>query len=327
MATILITDYQWADIDIERKVLHTHNIIVAESGDEDELIALAPQADAILTCWKHVTDKVLDAASKCKIVSRYGVGLDNIAVSRATELGILVAYVPDYCVEEVSDHAMALLLACARRIVIYDRLMQKGEWNLAAGRPMFRLRGKTLGLIGYGNIGRVMATKAHALGLNVIAYTPYLEEGIYDDRVTVTHDRVSVLNQADFVSLHTPLNDETKGMVDADFLAAMKPTAYLINTSRGGIINEDALLGALNDEDKGIAGAGLDVLIQEPAPPEHPLRQHHKVIITPHAAFDSVEALAELQLRSAEHVAQVLNGEPPAILVNPSVLKQDVCRL
>jgi len=312
--TVLITDFQWPNIDIEREILSDMNIIVAQTGDEEELIELAPQADAILTCWKQVTAKVLDHAPNCQIINRYGVGLDNIDIMRATELGILVTYVPDYCIEEVSDHAMALLLALGRSIVTYDRSMQAGEWDLAIGRPMFRLRNKTLAIIGYGNTGKLTAKKASAFGLNVISYSPYLPIGQYDDWTTNFHDLHYVLGQADFVSLHVPLTDDTIGMVNHQFLNAMKPSAYLINTARGGIINEDYLLVALDTGS--IAGAGLDVLVDEPSPPEHPLRQHPNVIITPHAAFTSTESIEELQRRSAEHIKQVLMGDIPSRTVN-----------
>jgi len=320
--TVLITDYQWADIDIEREVLEGMNILVAETGNEDELIQLASQADAILTCWKPVTAKVLDVATKCKIIKRYGVGLDNIDVAYATDLGIVVTNVPDYCIEEVSDHVFALLFAWARKIVTYDRSMRGGDWDLSIGTPMFRMRGKTLGIVGYGNTGRLVAEKAKAFGLNVLAYHPRLPEGT--DGI-VTHDLEQMLSQSDFVTVHVPLKDETRNMVNADFLSTMKSSAFLINTARGGVLDEDALLNALNNNV--IAGAALDVLVEEPSPPSHPLRQHDKVIITPHAAFTSVESIQDLQRKSAEHVKIALNGEQPPFIVNATVLRQDNCRL
>lgn len=326
MFRVLVTDYAWPSLDIEQHVLAEigAELIVAETGDEAELIALAPQADAILFCWKPVTAAVLDAAAKCRVASRYGVGLDNIDLTHATRLGIAVTYVPDYCMEEVSDHALALLLACARSIPTFDRDIRRGVWDLQAGRPMFRLRGRTLGIIGYGHIGRALVPKARGFGMRVLAYDIHDEPGEHDG-VTLTHDLPGLLRQADYVSLHLPLNDTTRGMVSADFLHQMKPTAYLINTARGGLIDEAALVEALAN--RTIAGAALDVLAQEPPPPDHPLLKLDNVLLTPHAAFNSEEALAELQEKAARHVVQALRGDVPDRLVNPAVLGQDNCRL
>lgn len=326
MYKVLVTDYAWPSLDIERRVLADigAELLVADTGAEPELIALAPQADAILFCWKPVTNAVLDAAVKCRTASRYGVGLDNIDVTHATRLGILVTYVPDYCSEEVSDHAMALLLACARSIPTFDRDTQRGVWNLPAGRPMFRLRGRTLGIIGYGNVGRALAPKALGFGMRVLAYTPRAAPD-QQDGVVMVDDLSALLRQADYVSLHAPLNAATRGMVNADFLRQMKPTAFLINTARGGLIDENALVEALQNGT--IAGAALDVLAQEPPPSDHPLLKLDRVLITPHAAFNSEEALAELQEKAARHVVQVLRGDVPDRLVNPAVLEQPNCRL
>ena len=326
MLKVLVTDYHWPSLETERRVLAEigAELIIAKSGYETELIALAPKADAILFCWQPVTNAVLDAATKCKIASRYGVGLDNINIDYATQLGIAVTYVPDYCMEEVSDHAMALLLACARSISIFDRDTQNGHWNLQAGRPIFRLRGQTLGIIGYGRIGRALAPKALGFGMRVLTYAPSLTPGNLD-AVTITHDLSALLREADFVSLHAPLNDTSHHMVNTDFLAQMKPTAYLINTARGGLIDEEALYEALTNGQ--IAGAALDVLTQEPPPADHPLLGLHNTLITPHAAFDSVEALEELQQKAARHVVQALRGERPDQLVNPQVLARANCRI
>lgn len=317
---VVVTDCAWPVLDIEREILAaaSMDLILAKTGNEDELVALVPKATAILTTWKSVTARVLDAALQCLIVSNYGVGIDNIDLDRATELGIIVSNVPDYCVEEVSDHAMALLLACARRVGIYDRDTRQGHWNRHAGRPMYRIRGKTLGLIGYGNIARALVPKAQGFGLQIIAYTPYLDEGEYDSGVIVTHDLPTVLARADYVSIHAPLTDETQGMVNADLLRQMQPHAFLINTSRGGLVDDDALYQALSEG--WIAGAGLDVLMQEPPPADYPLLSLDNLIITPHAAFDSQEALEELQTRSANHIVQVVNGDLPEIVCNPAVL-------
>ncbi len=316
---VLITDYAWDSLDIERSVLAPAGaeLVVAATGDEAELVALAPQADAILTNWKRVTPAVLDSAPRCRIVSRYGVGIDNIAVDHATRLGILVTNVPDYCIEEVSDHALALLMACARSVPTFDRATQRGRWDLPSGKPLYRLRGRTLGIIGHGQIGAALAAKARGIGLRVLAYGPRVEEGEHDG-ATFTRNLVWLLSESDYVSLHVPLTGETRGMVDAAFLGQMRPGAFLINTARGAVIDESALADALRAGV--IRGAALDVLTAEPPPPDHPLLGLPNCLITPHAAFTSVESLADLQRRSAEHVLAALQGELPPHIVNPAVL-------
>jgi D-3-phosphoglycerate dehydrogenase len=320
---VLITDYAWPSLEIERTVLDAVNadLIVAQTGDEGELLRLAPQADAILTCWKRTPPAVLDAAPRCRIVSRYGIGLDNIPVDHATALGILVTNVPDFCLDEVSDHVLALLLACARRVVSFARATRAGVWNLQAGRPMYRLRGQTLGLIGYGNTARALAAKAQALGLNILAYTPRLTSGALETGWGVaTNDLDFLLRVSDYISIHAPLTAATRGLLDARALRLMKPTAYLINAARGPIVDEIALHQALVEG--WIAGAALDVLSQEPPDPAHPLLALDNVIATPHAAFYSEAAIDELARKAAEHVAQVLRGELPTNIVNPAVMEQ-----
>lgn len=324
---VLVTDYAWPTLDIEQRVLSEAGaeLVIAPSGAAEELIQLAAQVDAILTCWKQVPPAALDASPRCRIVSRYGIGLDNIPVEHATQLGILVTNVPDFCLEEVSDHTLALLLACARHVVQYAQATHNGVWNLKQGQPMFRLRGQTLGLIGYGNIAQTLAPKAAAFGLKIMAYTPRLEAGPLEPFGVATNDLDFLLSQSDYVSIHAPLTLETRRLIDARALRLMKPTAYLINTARGAIIDEEALYQALSEG--WIAGAALDVLTQEPAGPTNPLLSLENIVITPHAAFYSEAAVAELAEKAAVHVAQVFRGARPTNLVNPTVLGQSNCRL
>lgn len=319
---VLITDYAWPTLDIEREVLATVDaqITVAQNGDEAELITLAPAADAILTCWKRVTPAVLAAAPNCRIVSRYGIGLDNIAVDEATRRGILVTNVPDFCRAEVSDHVMALILAWARRVVPFTNAARRGEWNLGAGREMLRLRGQTLGLVGYGNLARAVVPKALAFGMKITAYTPRLAPDALAPFGTVAPSLEGLLGESDYVSLHVPLTDETRGLINAGRLRQMKPTALLINTSRGAVIDEVALFTALHE--KWIGGAALDVLTQEPPPLDHPLLGLDNVLLTPHAAFYSTAAIADLARTASQQVAQALRGERPANVVNPTVFAQ-----
>src|SRR3954468_1413543 len=269
---VLVTDYAWPSLDIERAILAEVDaeLVVAETGEAAELVELAPGASAILTNWTKVPPEALDAAPECLVVARYGVGVDNIPVARATELGILVANVPDFCLEEVSDHAMALILACGRRIVAFDRSTHAGGWDLAGlGQGLPRLREQTLGLIGYGNIARTLVPKAQGFGLRVVAYTPRQSPGVDAAGVETTNDLPALLAQADYVSLHAPATPETRGLIGEAELRAMRSTAYLINTSRGALVDEAALQRALTEG--WIAGAALDVFGAEPPGADHPL--------------------------------------------------------
>jgi D-3-phosphoglycerate dehydrogenase len=325
---VLVTDHAWPSLDIERRILAEvgAEIVVAERGDEAELIALAAQVDGILTNWSRIPSAALDAARDCIVVSRYGIGVDNIPVERATRLGVVVANVPDFCIDEVSDHTMALLLACSRRIVRFALATSLGVWSLAeTATGMPRLRGQTLGLVGYGQLAQAVAAKAIPFGLNVIAYTPRLSPGALSAGVTATDDFWQLLGESDFVSLHAPATPQTHHLIDEPALALMKPTAYLINTSRGALVDEVALARALREG--WIAGAAIDVVEIEPAPPEHPLLGLDNLIVTPHAAFYSEEAIIDVRTRAASHAASALRGQVPAHVVNPEVLSLPSCRL
>jgi D-3-phosphoglycerate dehydrogenase len=323
---ILVTDYAWPSLDIERRLFAEvgAELLVAETGEEAELVGLAPRAAGILTNWKRVTPAVLDAAPDCRIVSRYGVGVDNIAVAHATTLGIPVTNVPDYCFEEVSDHAMALLLACARKVVKFANATKAGKWDVKLGRPLPRLREQTLGIVGYGYIGRALAPKAAGFGLRVLVHSPRATpESVAP--YEWTNDLERVLRESDYVSLHVPLTEATRGMINATTLRLMKPTAFLINTSRGPVIDEGALAEAVRSGV--IAGAALDVLSQEPGNPAHPLFGLENVIITPHAAFYSESAIEELQHKAVGRVVQALRGEQPSNIINPDVVGRENYRL
>ena len=322
MPAVLVTDYAWPSLDIEREVLAEAGaqLIVAETGDEAELAELAAGVDAILTCFRPVTAAVLDAAARCRVVARYGVGLDNIDTCRAAELGMLVTNVPDYCIEEVSDHAAALILALARNVVPFDRDIARGRWDNSARGPMHRLYGRTLGLVGYGAIGRRLAGKMRAFGMQVLAYSPSLRTSP-GNGIGVAASLDELLARADVVSLHVPLTPATRGLIDARALSRMRPGSYLVNTARGAIVETAALADALRSGHLG--GAALDVLPAEPPDPGDPLFGAPNLIMTPHAAFVSVEAVAELQRKAASNVADVLVGRCPAYLTNPPVLASD----
>jgi D-3-phosphoglycerate dehydrogenase len=317
----LVTDIAWPSIEPEAKVLARVDgeLILAESGSEDELLMLVPEADAILTNWERVPASVVMAGKKLQVIGRYGIGVDNIAVEKATKLGIIVANVPAYCLDEVSEHAMALLLACARKVCHYNQVTHSGEWGVDKGRPLFRVRGKSLGIIGFGKIAQKLAPKATAFGMQVLVYDPYVDvERVRESRCEQV-DLDTLLTESDFVSIHTPLTDGTRGLIDEVRLRRMKSTAFLINAARGAIIEQDALVLALQKQ--WIAGAALDVFVPERLPPDHPLLSLPNVIVTPHVAFYSEESLLDLQVQAAENVAAVLLGHRPASVVNPEVLE------
>ncbi|MEZ5098548.1 MAG: C-terminal binding protein [Thermoleophilia bacterium] len=325
--TVLVTDYAWPTLELEREILRAVDaeLLVAETGGEEEIVALAPRADAILTNWKRLPPEALDAAPRCLVVSRFGVGVDNIPVARATELGILVTNVPDFCLEEVSDHAMALLLACARRIVPFARSTRDGVWGLELARGLPRLRGQTLGLVGRGGSARRLVPKARGFGLELVAYTPRLTGDRLPEGVRAAGSLEQLLAVSDYVSLHAPATPETRGLIGEAELRAMKPTAYLINTSRGALVDEDALRRAV--EAGWIAGAALDVLGEEPPVAGHPLLGLDGVIVTPHAGFYSEAAIAELSAKAARNVAEVLQGRVPEHVVDRAVLDGPSLRL
>ena len=310
---VLLTDRAWPDAAIEQKVLAEANaeLVEAPATDEQTLVALAPDVDAIATNWAKITEPVIRAARRCQIIARLGIGIDNIAVDVATELGIPVTNCPDYCVAEVSDHALGLLLACARRIGFFHLRTKQGEYNLNAAPLMRRLSGQTAGLVGLGRIGQALSLKLRALGMSPIAYTPSGSDHGTGCRMVSLPELFAA---SDYISLHAPLTAQTRHLVNADVLQRMKPTAYLINTSRGGLIDPAALWEAL--QQNRLAGAALDVFEPEPPDLSQPLYQDERVIVTPHAAFVSQESLEQMRRQAMSQVVQALRGEPPNNQIN-----------
>lgn len=313
---VLMTDRAWPDTTIEQSVLAEADaeLIEATATDEASLVGLAKDVDAIATNWAKVTDAVVRSCSRCRIVARLGIGIDNIAVATATELGIPVTNCPDYCVSEVSDHALGLLLACARRIGFFHLRTKRGEYNLGAAPLMRRLSGQTVGLVGLGRIAQALVTKLRALGFHLLAYTPSGSDHGTGCRMVPLDE---LLEHSDYVSLHAPLLPETRKLISAERLRRMKPTAYLINTSRGGLIDAAALWDALQAGK--IAGAALDVFEPEPPDLNEPLYRDERVIVTPHAAFVSAESLEQMRRQAMEQVVQALRGERPNNLINPQI--------
>jgi D-3-phosphoglycerate dehydrogenase len=318
-ANILITDVAWPDIDLEREILAEAQArpILAENSDADTLARLAAEhaVAGILTCWAQVPAAVIDASPHVRIVSRLGIGLDNIDVSHCTRRGIPVTNVPDYCQTEVVEHTLALLFALGRKVAFYHHQTKQQHYDRQAGPSLHRMAGQTLGIVGLGAIGRKLAAHASALGLRIVATS---RRPVDPPEGVTLCSLDELLAECDYVSLHVPLTEATRGMIGREQLARMKPTAYLINTARGGVVDHAALAAAL--EAGQLAGAALDV--QEPEPPDlsQPPYNDPRVIVTPHAAFASVESVAELRTRAARQVVDRLQGKTPEHVVNPEVL-------
>lgn len=282
---------------------------------EEALVEHARDADAILTLDEPLTADVIAQLRACRVISRFGIGVDRVDVEAATRHGIVVANVPDYCVDEVSDHALALLLGLARRTHALDAAVRAGTWDTpAVAGDVHRLRGQVLGVVGFGRLGRRLGEKAKALGLRVLVHDPYVGDEEVRRLAAEPVPLDELLGRSDWVSLHLPLTDETRHLVDGAALARMKPTAILVNTARGALVDQAALVDALRHGR--LRGAALDVLEREPPARDDPLLELDNVILTSHAAFYSVEALAQMRRTAVENVVQVLTGRPPLFSVN-----------
>jgi D-3-phosphoglycerate dehydrogenase / 2-oxoglutarate reductase len=312
---VLVADCDHASIDIERAVLKDicPDLPWLTCRTEDAVIEQCADAEALLIMYAPLTRRVMQQLKKLKVIARYGVGYDTIDVRAAAELGIIASNVPDYGTQEVSDHALTMMLYLSRKLGMANALVKQGTWDFRLVRPVPRHQLQTIGIIGIGRIGGAMAHKTHALGMKVIAYDPYVPRERVPDYVTlVGFDEL--MRQSDVVSVHCPLTDETRLMVNDKMLSLMKPSAYLINTARGNIVDETALEHMLAT--KRIAGAGLDVFGVEPAPPSHPLFKYDNFVCTPHMAWHSTESEQELKRKAAEEVRRVLSGEAPLYQVN-----------
>jgi len=306
---IAVTDSVFPNLDPAIAALDKLNptIRMSKSANADDILSVAKDADAILVTYAKLTREIIAQLTRCKAIGRFGLGVDNIDLMAAKEKGIAVNYVPDYCIREVSDHAMALLLALIRKIPLSNRLVQAGRWEMPAVVPIRRIEGTVLGLVGFGHIPRLVAPKAQAFGMKVIAYDPYAKAEAFNTAGVEGVDFDTLLATSDYVSVHAPLMPATRGMMNADAFAKMKWGAMIVNTARGPLIDEPALIAALDAGQ--IGGAGLDVVAAEPLAKDAPLLGRDNVIISPHTAFYSIEALNELQSKCASDVARVLSGE------------------
>jgi D-3-phosphoglycerate dehydrogenase len=317
---VAIADSVFPNLNRAREVLSkvSAELLLAEKPTAEAIMQVARDADALLVTYAKVTAEMIGEMRRCRIIARFGIGVDNVDIAAATNAGIVVTRVPDYCIDEVSDHTMALLLALARKIPFANSRVHTGRWEMPAVVPIYRLRGSVLGLVGFGRIPQLVAPKAKGFGLKVISYDPFASEETMNNAGVEKVDFPELVSVSDHISIHCPLVPETNHLFDANVFQRMKPTAYLINTARGSIVDEEALAQAL---DRGqLAGAALDVLSQEP-PTGSPLLGRDNVILTPHMSFYSAESLVDLQSKAAEEVVRVLTGEVPNNPVNPEALK------
>jgi D-3-phosphoglycerate dehydrogenase len=320
MPKVLFSDFEFTEIQIERDIFAAAGaeIVTAQCKTEDEVIAAAGDCAGILLQYAPITERVAASLPKLGIVSRIGAGFDTVDVEACARHGIWVSNSPDYGVGEVATHALALTLALMRNVVAYHRDIHAGQWHYLSAGELRRAGDMTLGIVGLGRIGKRMAHVSRNVFRSVIACDPYIIDG--DFPAYVARGSLSdVFARSDVVSLHVPLNGQTRGMIHAGVLGVMKAGSYLVNTSRGAVVDVDAALGAL---DRGtLAGMALDVLPVEPAPPGSRLLGHPRVILTPHAAFYSVEAERELRRKAAGNIATWLRTGRPDYVVSAGTRK------
>ena len=317
---VAVSDSVFPNLEPARAVLSKigAQLHLAEEAKPEAILRVAKDADALFATYAKITAEMIRQMRRCRIISRFGIGVDNVDIPAATERGIVVTKVPDYCIDEVSDHAMALLLSAVRKIPFANSMVHAGKWEMPAVVPIHRLRGTVLGLLGFGRIPQLVAPKAQAFGIRVVSHDPYIPKEVFERARVESVEFKELLKVSDYVSIHSPLLPETQGLFNAEAFRQMKPGAYLINTARGPIVDEAALAHALDAGQ--IAGAALDVMPKEP-PTSSPLFGRPNVIVTPHTSFYSEESLVDLQTKAAEEVVRVLKGEAPKNPVNPEALK------
>jgi D-3-phosphoglycerate dehydrogenase len=316
--TVVVTDHDFADLAIERDVLDGVAEVVAlvddvgaVPDDADERLA---EADAVLNLRYELDGDAVATMERCQVVARYGIGVDNVAVEAATEREIPVTNVPGYCTGEVATHALSLLLALVRGLKRYDASVAAGDWDRGAAVPITRFSELTVGVVGYGDIGRAVGERVAALGADVVASDPFLDDDDVADDPAELVEFEALLSDSDAVTVHSPLTDGTRGLFDADAIARLPDSAVLVNVARGPIVDDDAVAAALDAGE--LAGAGLDVFPEEPPASDNPLRDHPRVVTTPHVAWYSEEANDERRRRAAESVRAVLSGNEPEHVVN-----------
>jgi D-3-phosphoglycerate dehydrogenase len=324
MATfkVVLIEHGYASTQYERDIIEGAGgeLIDAESLPREEALRLCEEADGILFRRQDISRELIQRFRRCKVIVRYGVGTDNVDTAAATEAGMIVGHVPVYCVDEVTSQAFALLLACVRHVVATHKRMELGAWDVHRNEPIYRMEGKTIGLVGLGKIGQGMARKLSGWGLRVLAADPFVEETKAQSLGVRLVSFEELCRESDFVSLHVPLLPETRHLINPQTLQWMKRGVILVNTARGPVIDLKALLGALSSGQ--VAWAGLDVFEEEPLPADSPFRAHPRVVVSDHTAWYSEESQVQLQQTVAREVARVCTGGLPESLANPEVLKR-----
>ncbi len=322
---VLMTDTVFEDVEIEKKIIENFGaeFIFASSMNEDEILEISRDCDAIIDVYCPITEKILKNSPKIKIVVRSGTGVDTIDIPAADRLGIIVSNVPDYCIDEVADHTLALMLNISRKVTFLNNRIKnkdKNGWDMNSAKPMYRLRGQTLGILGFGNIARQVAVRAQGFGIKTLAYDQYVDGSLFSENNTKRADSLDqVVQQADILTLHIPYLPQNHHIIDQNMFRQMKPSAILVNTARGPLVAENDLVTALK---KGIiAGAGLDVTEQEPVPHSSKLLTFENVILTPHIGYYSEQSIAIERQRMAEEVVSVLSGREPRSFYNRKTIK------
>ena len=314
---IVVTDDRHGSYVVEDEVFREigAKVEVHNLGDQAETVEVLRDADAVLVNLHPLPGAVIRKLSRCRVISRYGVGYDNVDVNAATEAGIWVARVPDFCLEDVSDHCLALLLSCIRHTALRDRRIRRGEWKQIGEYPSFRILGRTLGLVGFGTIARALLRKVSGFGLaGILVFDPYVDRREIEAAGARAVGIRELLKESDYVSVHAPLTPETRGLIGARELGLMKRHAILVNTARGPLVDEKALAEALRTGKLG--AAALDVFIEEPLPAASPLRELENVILTDHCGWYSEESMVELKTKTARNALEVLKGGRPLYAVN-----------
>ena len=318
---VVISDYYYKNLDQEKAILASVDaeLLSYHCKTEDEVIQAAADCDALICQFAPITRRVIESLRRCKVIVRYAIGVDNIDLKAAEECGIIVCNVPDYSIDEVSNHVIALLLDCCKKLTYMAGQTKLGNTSYTMIEPLSRMEGRTLGLMGFGRIARVVARKMSGFGLNIIAYDPMMETAAAQQLNLTPVSFQELLAQSDYISIHCPLTQETHHLFDRQIFEQMKPTVIFINTARGAIVKEEDMVAFLREHE--FAMAGIDVTETEPVPTDHPLLKLNNAVVTPHVAWYSVESVLSLQRKVAEEVAGVLSGQPPRHPVNHPVSK------
>lgn len=318
---VVITDYQYDDIHAEREIITGagYELCDYQIKNHKELIHFVKDADAIITQYSDISAELIEELDHCEMIIKYGIGVNNIDCEAASKKGIYVCNVPDYGVEEVSDHAVTMILSLAKKLPVLMNSFRNDEWGYSSTVPLKRIQGSILGLIGFGRIPQLVAQKMKGFEVTVNVYDPYISGDTTQQAGVHLVDLETIFRESDFISVHVPLNNETKGLVNKHSFSMMKPEALIINTARGGVVDENDLIEALRSHV--IAGAGVDVYETEPVKAGHPLLHMDQVIATPHCAWYSETAITTLQRKVAEEVVNVLGGNQPFHCVNRKELQ------